>query len=166
MSNSKPGGSPVNSSLSYGNYEKSAPLSSAEHERYLSIVRSLLFLLIKTRPDLSVAAGMMASNVENPTLLQMSATKRILRYFRKTADEVMIMCPGKDDQLTACHDASWGANNQKNRRNGSGIMIGFEKIISATRNLQKSISLSFKGADYVALSHATKTISWLGQLSI
>lgn len=51
---------------------------------------------------------MPASEVERPTQLQFSAAKRVLRYLKGIADEVMIMCSGKDDQVTAFTDVSCG----------------------------------------------------------
>lgn len=110
---------------------------------------------------------MLASNVENPTQLHMSAANRVLWYLNGTADKMMMVCSGQYDQLPAFVDASWGANNEKNRRSWSGIVIVVEEsIIYAASNVQKNISLSSTEAEYVAVSNITETISWLRQLLI
>lgn len=97
----------------------------------------------------------------------MPAAKRVLRYLKGTLDQMIVVCLGKNGQLTAFPNANLAANYEKNRKSRSGIMIIFgETIMNATSILQKSISISSTEAKYVALSDSVKTISWLRQLLV
>lgn len=49
---------------------------------------------------------MLTFNEDNPTQLHMSAAKRVLQYMTGTTVEVVMMHPGKEDQVTAFADVS------------------------------------------------------------
>lgn len=122
---------------------------------------------MKTRPDLSVTARMLAFCEEGFKQIHISATKHGLQYLKGSADELLMMLTGNDDQHTAFFVACYGANNKKNRKSRSGVFILFENtFLYATINLQKSISLGSMEAKYVALSDATKTITSFWQTFI
>ena len=59
-------------------------------------------------------------------------------------------------------DSSWGGEPGFGRRSRSGIFIKYGNApIYAASILEKGVTLSSTEAEYVALSEATKTITWL-----
>lgn len=50
---------------------------------YKSLVGSLRYL-VNTRPDIAYAVGVVSRYMERPTVLHLSAVKRILRYLKGT----------------------------------------------------------------------------------
>ena len=52
---------------------------------YQSIVGSLLYAAIETRPDIALAVGVVSKICANPTQNHLTETKRILRYLKATA---------------------------------------------------------------------------------
>ena len=51
---------------------------------YQSIVGSLLYAAIETRPDIAQAVGVVSKFCANPTQSHLTAAKRILRYLKGT----------------------------------------------------------------------------------
>lgn len=93
-------------SLAGADYESFFPFPSAEYELHRSIVDNLLYLSIKARTNLSVAARVLACNVRATTEFRMPDDNYIYWYLTGTVDQVMMMRPGKDVQLTAFVEAS------------------------------------------------------------
>ena len=73
---------------------------------YRSVIGSLLYLSIKTRPDIDVAVSMLSQHVENPTKIQSPGIKRLLQYLKKTANAALRVVPKNRTQLKAWVDAS------------------------------------------------------------
>lgn len=48
---------------------------------YRSAVGSILYLAVKTRPDLAVVASQLARHVEDPSLAQERRVKRVLKIY-------------------------------------------------------------------------------------
>ena len=53
---------------------------------YQSMVESLLYIAIGTRPDISQAVGVVAKFSAQPTEAHLTAVKRIFRYLKGSAD--------------------------------------------------------------------------------
>ena len=129
---------------------------------YRSIVGSLLYLAVKTRPDIAVAASMLAQHVENPSMLQHNGAKRVLRYLKGTENAALRICPHNSNQLSAHVDSSWGGEPGFGRKSRSGVIIKYGDVAVFTASvLQKCTALSSTEAEFIALSEATKTIVWL-----
>ena len=53
---------------------------------YASLVGSLIYVILCTRPDISYAVGMVSRYQSNPGKAHWKAVKRILRYLKGTMD--------------------------------------------------------------------------------
>lgn len=56
---------------------------------YRELVRCLLYLCIRTRQDIPYAVNILVRNVNDPGTNHWNAAKRVLRYLRDTAGEVI-----------------------------------------------------------------------------
>lgn len=137
--------------------KKDCMFNERERTLYRSIMRSLIFLATRTRPNLSVAASMLASHLHSPTKNNMIYAKRALRYLRGTSNMETNLRSGEKTQLLAYVDASWCNEAERNRGSRSGLMILFgETMIITTSTLQKRVRLSSTEDEYVALSDGKK----------
>ena len=79
---------PVSIPLEAG--KKFAKISEDEEpidvKKYQAAIGSLNYAAIATRPDLSVAVGMLSQHMRNPSAEHWSGVKRVFRYIRVTID--------------------------------------------------------------------------------
>ena len=81
---------------------------------YASVVGSLMYAILCTRPDICFTVGMVSRYQSNPGLAHWKAVKRIFRYLKGTAD-YSLCYQGNDLQLRGYTDANWGGDlNEKN----------------------------------------------------
>ena len=75
---------------------------------YQSMVGSLLYAAMATRPDISQAVGVVSKFNSKPTAAHLTAVKRILRYLNGTVDLAFKYQKLKDGSLVGYSDADWG----------------------------------------------------------
>lgn len=80
-----------------------------EGSKYLSVLGSLLYLAIGTRPDLAFAVNFLARFSSRPNSDHWLAIKHLLRYVSGTKTEGILFQDQSDDTplITYC-DANWG----------------------------------------------------------
>ena len=74
------------------------------------------------RPDLTFAVLGLSKNVQKPTVYDMQALKKLLRYVSGTRDKGLWLRGG--GQLVGYVDADW-ATDQETRRSVSGFVVGY-----------------------------------------
>lgn len=104
MLNRKPTGSAVDTLLTYDETIKSEPLSPENRSVHWSMTISLLYLLLKTRPELCAVGSMLGWNVAQPCRLYMLVAKQILRYLKNTAHYSFKLHPGQ--QINCLHSST------------------------------------------------------------
>ena len=57
-----------------------------DQQQYQSMIGSLMYLAVNTRPDICYAIGKLAKFSNKPTKTHLTALKRVLRYLKGTAD--------------------------------------------------------------------------------
>jgi hypothetical protein len=58
------------------------PLTGTVREIYPSVLGSLHYAHVSTRPDISIALSILGSAQANPTVAHMQAMKKVLRYLK------------------------------------------------------------------------------------
>ena len=76
---------------------------------YQSAVGSLLYLSIRTRPDIAFAVNNVARFCSSPTTQHWTAVKHIFRYLRET-QLGLLYSKGESDALIGYSDADWGGD--------------------------------------------------------
>ena len=130
-----------------------------EKVHYQELIGCLLFISIRTRPDISAAVGILCLFSANPMRSHLVAGKRILRYLKGTRDYALILNP-TSSRLRSLADANWG-NDVNDRKSTSGFMlqIGGTTVTWKTRK-QSVVALSTNEAEFIASSEAAKDILW------
>jgi hypothetical protein len=89
---------------------------------YQSMVRSLLYAAMATRPDIAQAMGAVSKFNAKPNEAHLTAVKRILRYLKGTAHLVLKYQKLEDGSVVGYSDADW-AGDSDDRHSTSGNLF-------------------------------------------
>ena len=89
---------------------------------YQSMVGSLLYAAIATRPDISQAVGVASKFCSKPTEAHLTAVKRILRYLKGTLNLAIRYQKSENNPLIGYSDADW-AGDLDDRHSTTGNLI-------------------------------------------
>jgi Reverse transcriptase (RNA-dependent DNA polymerase)/gag-polypeptide of LTR copia-type len=132
----------------------------ALRKEYQSMVGSLMYAMLGTRPDIAYAVSVVSRYSSNPTETHMKAVKRILRYLNATK-HLKLVFSGTLTNLTGFTDADW-AGDHGTRRSTSGYLFHVGSgVISWSSKRQATVSLSSCESEYVGQTQAAKEAIWL-----
>jgi hypothetical protein len=127
-------------------------------EQYQSMVGSLMFLMVQTRPDLAFSVGWLARYCQRPLAMHEQAVKRVLRYLQGSITRGITYTEGS---LIGYSDASF-AEDPETRRSTSGYLFMLAGgAISWKSSRQELVTTSSTEAEYVGYSSAAKEAAWV-----
>ena len=148
----------VNAKFTYDDGEK-----IEDSQLYRSIIGSLIYATI-TRPDIVHVVGVLSQFMQEPTVNNLKATRRILRYIKGTTNYGLIYDNEVHlDPKGYCDADSAGSPNDRRSIPGYVFMIG-TKTISWSSKKQPIVALSLTEAKYRSLANATCEVMWLNKL--
>jgi len=136
-----------------------------EDYKYREIIGSLLYLSIKTRPDISFSVGFSSKYIENYSQENINDVKHILKYLNGSINQgIYYKSNAKTNGLQAYCDADF-AGDQETRRSTTGYIIyyGGEAVSWCSRR-QPIIALSSTEAEYIAAAECCKELLYLKTL--
>nr|GFA55234.1 retrovirus-related Pol polyprotein from transposon TNT 1-94 [Tanacetum cinerariifolium] len=145
--------------------DKDCPFSKKNIEKmdrvpYASVVGSLMYAMVCTRPDLAHVVSVVCRFLSNPGKKHWEAVKWIFRYMRGTSKLGFTFGNGKPT-LVGYTDSDL-ARNKDNMKSTSGYLMTFAGgAVSWQSRLQKCVALSTTEAEYVAATEACKELLWL-----
>ena len=160
---------PVNTPL-VGHFKlskKSCPSSNKEKENMASIpysfaVRSLMYAMVCTWPDIVHAIGVVSKFMVNPGKEHWEAVKWIFRYLRGSLKSCLSFGSSKP-VLEGYIDADM-AGDLDGRKSTSGFLFTFAGgAVSWQSKLQKCVALSITEAEYITATEAEKEMLWMKQ---
>ena len=128
---------------------------------YQSVVGSLIYLSIGTRPDLAYAINVVSRAMSKPTNRHWGIAKGIMRYLRGTINYGIQY--GGNKVLVGYGDADWAADLET-RRSMTGYVFMIGGPISWQSTLQKVVAQSTVEAEYYSLSAEMREGLWLKSL--
>ena len=137
------------------------PINQTE---YQSLVRSLLYATIATRPDIAQAVGVVSKYNSNPSQLHLTAAKRILRYLKGTTELAIKYQKSDNESLIGYSDADWAGDQDDRHLTTGNLFIMAGGPISWLSKKQPIVALSTSEAEYIALSSASQEAVWLRRL--
>ena len=159
LQNSKPACTPMVESFFKGLADESDK-SMVQVERYQQMIGSLLYLALRTRPDIVVAVLILARFQNAPTAYCHRSVKRVMRYLRGTSEYGVHYTSGNTD-LHGYVDSDY-AGDTVDRKSMSGYLI---KLGSATclwgSKKQTAVALSTCESEYYAMTLAAQEIMWM-----
>ena len=100
--------------------EVSKPVDSV---MYQSMVGSLLYVAVATRPDISQAVGTVSKFNSSPSETHLAAVKRILHYLKGTLDVMLKFKKTDDDQLVGFSDADYAGDLDDRRFTNGNVFL-------------------------------------------
>jgi len=154
-------GSHLSSSMSPQNSTEVAEMCQYP---YISIVGSLMYLALTTRPDIAYTARVLARFNSNPGLGHWQAVKHVLHYLKGTLDHKLTYRPSDaPEPFITYSDADYGGNPDNGRLTGGYVVkIGTGAVFWSSK-LQTLVALSTTEAEYISAVEARKEIIWLCQ---
>jgi hypothetical protein len=132
---------------------------------YISIVGSLIYLALTTRPDIAYAARVLARFNSNPGLSHWQAAKYVLCYLKGTVSHKLIYSPSTSSEpFITYSDSDHGGNPDNGRSTGGYVVKIGSRAVSWSSKLQSLVALSTTEAEHIAAVEAGKEILWMHQL--
>jgi len=127
---------------------------------YSSAVRSLMYAMVCSRPDLSYAMSLVSRYMSTPSKEHWRAVQWIFMYLRGTADSYLKF--GRtENRLIGYVDSHYAADLDKRKSLTRYVFIVGSCAISWRATLQSVVVLSTTEAEYMAISEACKELIWL-----
>ena len=162
---------PMDSGVQLVNQESERPQVPADEALYRSILGSIMYLMLCTRPDLAYPVGALSKFSSHPTEMHMNAAKRLLRYISKTKNHGLHFGPfdyNTSPTPFVFSDADWTGDKSTRRSTGAYVCTsstnqanGAHTAISLSSKQQSSVALSSTEAEYMALTQACKEALWV-----
>jgi len=135
---------------------------------YQSLVGSIMYAMLGTRPDLAYTVSTLSKFNSCPAVMHHAAAKRALRYLQGTKDYGLLYCGGQDGSTfpePICYtDSDWAGDTENRKSTGGYVFLIGGTAVSWKTKKQTTISLSSTEAEYIALSEATKEAMWMKRL--
>ena len=131
---------------------------------YQSMIGSLLYAALATRPDISQAVSVVSKFNKEPTEAHLTAVKRIFKYLKGTNNLALKYQKTKDGMLIGYSDADYAGDLDDRHSTTGNIFLMYGGPISWLSKKQAIVALSTSEAEYVALSLATQEVVWLRRL--
>ena len=144
---------------------KETILTASEDQRllYQSMIGSLMYAMIETRPDIAFSVSVLSRFSQNPNETHMKAAKRVLRYLKGTKHLGITYGTGHD-VLIGYTDADWATDEETRLSVGGYIFSLYGGAITWSSKRQLSVALSSCEAEYMAQTQASKEALWLTRL--
>ncbi|KAL2887454.1 Retrovirus-related Pol polyprotein from transposon TNT 1-94 [Ceratocystis lukuohia] len=162
---SRPIGAPISS---WETLEPKRPEEkAADKGAYQSLIGTLMYPSVMTRPDISFATSYLSQHISDPAERHLDAAKRVARYLRDTASLGIEFDPsrlgGMDDFLVGYSDADYA--NSKDRKSISGmIFLLAGGPIQWKSQKQRSVATSTTESEYVGFTPCAKEGIWIRRL--
>jgi hypothetical protein len=148
--------------------EKEVLLDETKQKAYRSIIGSLNYLAICTRPDIAYAISKLSQNLGKATITNWTQCMHVLRYLQGTKDVTLNYQRSNEKQddikLVVYSDADWGSD-VIDRKSRSGTLAFVNNSLVGWRSVkQKLIALSTVESELNALVEAVKDVIWLTEM--
>ena len=162
MSNARPASTPLPAG-----YIPAPNKGTAKPElrsRFQTVIGSLLYLMLGTRPDLAFAVTKLAQFASNPSEEHLNRALYICRYLVGTKNYSLVYDGGSKLGLTAGTDSDW-ASDPNTRRSQTGFFLKLANGIFLWQSrAQKTIAHSSTEAEYMAMSDCSRQVVWVRNL--
>jgi hypothetical protein len=135
---------------------------------YQSIVGSLMYAMLCTRPDIAYTVQQLSQFASDPSPIHLQAAKRALRYLQGSQGLHLTYkynggATGTTGAIQSYSDVNLAADEDRKSISGYVFTLAGSPI-SWQAKKQSTIALSTAEAEYAALTQATKEAIWLQNL--
>ncbi|XP_075076763.1 secreted RxLR effector protein 161-like [Nicotiana tabacum] len=127
---------------------------------YLSVVGSLMYAMMCTRPDIFYVVGLVSRYQYNFGRDYWKVVKRSFRYLKGTAD-YSLCYSGNDLYLRGYTHADWAADRNDRKSTSSYAFLLNGGAISRKSKKQTCTTLSTMEVEFVTCAYAVQEVVWL-----
>jgi hypothetical protein len=140
------------------------PVDEQRRHLFQSIIGSLLYLMLGTRPDIAYAVTKLAQHAANPSKDHLNRALYICKYLRGTMNYSLVL-NGKSGKGIIAYADSDHAGDLDSRRSTTGFVVKLaDAAVSWSSHRQKTTALSSTEAEYMALSESGRQVMWMKHL--
>ena len=159
MSNCKPAKTPLPAGSVLEKNTETA--TDAFRTEYQSVIGSIMYAMLGTRPDLAFSITRLAKFASNPSKHHMRLAQYVLRYLRGTKDYALCYDGDSNSGLIAYSDSDWAEDHDDRHSTSGFVFLMANCVVSWVSRRQPTVSLSSTEAEYKAASDACRQMAWL-----
>jgi len=134
--------------------------SSSDVKHYQSLIGSLLYVQIGTRPDISFAVSRLAQYSANPSPQHLRLAQYVLSYLLGTVDACLSYDGVNGDGLHGYSDSSMGDHTDDRHSTSGYVFLLGNGAISWSSRKQRTIAQSTSEAEYMAMTDVANQAVW------
>ena len=131
-------------------------ITTVSAKSYPSLIGSLLWLALQTRPEISQAVSQLSRFVSNPSPAHLTAAKHLLRYLNGSQKLGLHYSNKANTTPQIYSDATWASDPESSRSVQAYVILLYGGAVSWHCGIQKSVSLSTTESEWFALSETCK----------
>ena len=131
---------------------------------YREAIGSLMYAAVTTRPDIAYAVGRASRNVENPTVADWTAVKRIFRYLKDKEYYGLKYSRGSSKTMVVYCDADFAGDPMTSRSTTGSVFVYGGGPIQWRSQRQPLITLSSTEAEFVSICSTVKETVYIRKL--
>ena len=128
---------------------------------YRSLLGSVMWGQLATRPDLSFSVSLLARFQANPGIEHWRALLHVVGYIKNTIDYGLTYSRDHDISPTAFVDADYGGCRDTRRSTSGYVFTMAGGAVTWSSKRQATVALSTVEAEYVAMSRCAQQMSWM-----
>ena len=133
---------------------------------YASVIGSLMYAQVCTRPNIAFITGMLGRYLSNPSMEHWKAAKRVLRYLKRTRNFMLTYRSSEQLEVTGYTDSDFGGCTDSMKSTSVYIFMMAGGAVSWKSAKQTLIAPSTMAAEFVACYEASNHGVWLRVLSL
>ena len=159
MADCKPLNTPLPSNALLVSYDSYA--LDKDWHYYQSLIGSLMYASLSTRPDISFAVTRLSCYAANPSSDHLDYAKWILHYLQGTKSFKIWYDRASNNGLVAYADADWGEDHDDQHSTSGQIFLLAGDAVTWSSRCQPTISHSSTEVEYKAASDSCRQMAWL-----
>ncbi|KAM1632105.1 hypothetical protein ACFX2K_020035 [Malus domestica] len=128
---------------------------------YASLIGSLMYAQVCTRPDIAQAIGVLSRYQSNPGFAHWMAAKRVMRYLKRTKTYKLYYRRTNNLELIGYSDSDFAGCADSLKSTSSYVFMLVGGAVSWKSAKQGEVATSTMQAEYVACYEATSQAVWL-----
>jgi hypothetical protein len=139
--------------------------SDVDASHYQSIIGTLMYAMLGTRPDIAFAVGSLSKFSSNPGKVHLDQAIHCLRYLSGTKHWGLEYNAQSEDSLSSLilgyTDSDWAGDVDTRRSTSGYVFLMCGAAVSWSSKLQSSPALSSVEAEYMACTRAAQEAIWI-----
>jgi Reverse transcriptase (RNA-dependent DNA polymerase) len=160
MTDANPHNTPLPAGADVHLIKNTEQASQSEIKHYQSLIGSLLYVQIGTRPDISFAVSRLAQYAANPSNQHLRLANYVLSYLSGTIDARLCYDGMNGDGLHGYSDSSLGDQTDDRHSTCGYVFLLANGAISWSSRKQRTPAQNTTEAEYMAMTDAANQAAW------